>query len=385
MTEIQKSTALTVPQKNFLAAKLEAFKSQATEMVTSELLPNQWLFDPKTKQRYPTEVASQRLAVAFMYGRDVGLQTFSECVQYLYVVNGTPTLYGSGHNIVIQRSNMLKQVLRSEWNQEKQQWELELIKRESGGGESHLKVTYSLEQANHAGLTQRNQTWQKHPREMCERKCWAQAYSRYFPAGINSYDEMDHATGGGDGISDYVDVTPKQKPELDLAGLHEMNREDLLAAMDEYPEHASVITEVLSESQEVEYEEVKKEEEQHKSVGILETMLKQAESEIIKVGGKTHKVGAWLLENEVMLITEVIDDNDGDEADKIIKNLKGRREELVSLPTLFAGKDGKVDEEKLIDYVEKIGIKVTSIVTGQEEILSEENMIYGGQTQAKSK
>lgn len=308
---VRKNTAIA-RRDAFLYDRLEAVKSRATDYFDSGLVPEHWL---KDKGGYfPKEKAVARLAIAFQAGQEAGLRSYQECLNYMYVVNNLPTIYGSGNNILIQRNPNFRGVVRNEWDDAKQMWIL-TVKVNSNGEINEVTTTFSAKQAKESGLTQRNQNYGKYMRQMAERKCWSRMYQIHFPGGIESYEHMDHTE---EVQSEWEDMSG----EYDSVVLDGKTKEELIDLALDNPENEEIqerIAQLDDIAEDVEVEEVQ---ERPKVFERIENYINLAQKQ--KVSARKPVGFTYVTDDEVTYAESLEEKQDEIEAQKMFEHLVER-------------------------------------------------------------
>lgn len=176
---------------------LPAPQSIPEAMEMAELLANSG-FVPKAFEKNPNAVL-----VAMMWAHSFGMTT-PQAMQSLAVINGKPCLYGDGALAVVNGSGLLEDITEEIVERDGTKVAICMVKRVN---RTKTVRTFSLKDAERAGLLSRNPVWKSYPQRMLQMRARAWALRDAFPdvlSGIGISEEQqdvipeDEMTGTAD-------------------------------------------------------------------------------------------------------------------------------------------------------------------------------------------
>ena len=201
---------------SLMPASFDAKLTMAQTLVKSGLLP----------QGLNT---AEKVCVALEWGHELQLSPMV-AVNNIAVINGKPTLSADIMAAVVKRSPEYGGI---EWIEQSDTKAECVVKRVLSNGQvESTKSTYTLEDAQKAGLTTRD-NWKKYPRRMLKHRCQSYALRDMFPdllAGLYTPEEMESVEVTHEELKD---VTP-QETKKPKATEQETDKQKLMKIVEKY-------------------------------------------------------------------------------------------------------------------------------------------------------
>ena len=192
MTEEKQEIAVAEARPKAIAmvpANVEDMWRFATAIAKSAMVPSSYLGSRKTQ--YSPEQVAGNVFVAIQSGAEIGLSPM-QAVQSIYVINGTPTLFGDGMMAVVRASGKAKVIdeTMDDTDPKNPVASCRTVRTDTG---EEIERTFSHAQAQKMGLTQKPGPWQNDPRRMLQMRarsrCLRDAFADVL-RGMSSGDEM---------------------------------------------------------------------------------------------------------------------------------------------------------------------------------------------------
>jgi len=211
MNETGLSTKLTADAANISVAKGGVQLTSMKELTNFARLILQSGFAPKEYQGKPAAVI-----IAIQTGAELGLKPL-QSLQGIAVINGKPSLYGDALMALVHSSGQLEDM--QETFDEKSMTATCKVKRK--GVATYYTETFSMQDAEAAGLRGKGGPWQQYPKRMLRWRARSWAMRAAFAdllCGVVPYEEAVDMGGPRDTITSGDVVPPADLDDLIPAG-----------------------------------------------------------------------------------------------------------------------------------------------------------------------
>jgi len=196
----EKTTALQPRFQGFMLSTFEQVDAMAKRLAESDLLP-------KILKNKPADVA-----IILLTGIEFGLQPMA-AIRGINVIEGKASMSADLLSGLVQQKVHVCEYFRMVTCTDT----LATFETKRHGHSEAVKLSYTIEQAQRAGLTGKD-NWKKHPADMLAARCISRLSKRVYPditQGCyvpDEEDEIREGRGGGNGGGTVIDVSAIQGP-----------------------------------------------------------------------------------------------------------------------------------------------------------------------------